>query len=31
MLIDFGEEVLDSKNSIHFICLLLLCSRFLCV
>ncbi len=31
MLIDFGEETLDKKRSIHFICLLLRYSRFLCV
>jgi len=31
MLIDFGELTLTQKNSIHFICLLLRYSRFLCV
>lgn len=31
MLIDFGEEVLTKKLSIHFICLLLRYSRILCV
>lgn len=31
MLIDFGEETLDGKHSIHFICLLLRYSRLLCV
>ena len=31
MLIDFGEETLDKKHSIHFICLLLRYSRLLCV
>ena len=31
MLIDFGEVTLGKKASIHFICLLLRYSRFLCV
>lgn len=31
MLIDFGELTLGKKKSIHFICLLLRYSRFLCV
>lgn len=31
MLIDFGELTLTPKGSIHFICLLLRYSRFLCV
>ena len=31
MLIDFGEVTLSRKSSIHFICLLLRYSRFLCV
>ena len=31
MLIDFGELTLDARSSIHFICLLLRYSRFLCV
>jgi len=31
MLIDFGELTLDGRSSIHFICLLLRYSRFLCV
>ena len=31
MLIDFGEETLDKRRSIHFICLLLRYSRLLCV
>ena len=31
MLIDFGEETLDKRHSIHFICLLLRYSRLLCV
>ena len=31
MLIDFGEVTLSKKASIHFICLLLRYSRFLCV
>lgn len=31
MLIDFGEVTLNRKSSIHFICLLLRYSRFLCV
>ena len=31
MLIDFGEVTLTPKSSIHFICLLLRYSRFLCV
>ena len=31
MLIDFGEVTLGRKSSIHFICLLLRYSRFLCV
>lgn len=31
MLIDFGEVTLNKKSSIHFICLLLRYSRFLCV
>ena len=31
MLIDFGEETLDKKQSIYFICLLLRYSRLLCV
>ncbi len=31
MLIDFGEEALDKKRSVHFMCLLLHYSRFLCV
>ncbi len=31
MLIDFGEEVISKKLSIHFICLLLRYSRYMCV
>lgn len=31
MLIDFGEYTLGKNNAIHFICLLLRYSRFLCV
>lgn len=31
MLIDFGEEAIDKKRSVHFMCLLLRYSRFLCV
>jgi hypothetical protein len=31
MLIDFGEETLDQRRAIHFICLLLRYSRLLCV
>ena len=31
MLIDFGEQVLSQAKQIHFICLLLRYSRFLCV
>ena len=31
MLIDFGEQTLSKKKSVHFICLLLRYSRFLCV
>ena len=31
MLIDFGEVTLSAKEAIHFICLLLRYSRFLCV
>lgn len=31
MLIDFGEETLSKTTHIHFICLLLRYSRFLCV
>ena len=31
MLIDFGEYTLSKKSAIHFICLLLRYSRFLCV
>ena len=31
MLIDFGEQTLSKTKSIHFICLLLRYSRFLCV
>ena len=31
MLIDFGEETLSKTTHIHFMCLLLRYSRFLCV
>mgnify|MGYP000200080999 FL=1 len=31
MLIDFGEQALSRTKQIHFICLLLRYSRFLCV
>ncbi len=31
MLIDFGEETIDQRRAIHFICLLLRYSRLLCV